>query len=124
MRLRAGDFINNVMPVGISSKEHEGKAEALTTPSITHKDAVKKWNLWCFNYPQPFERTICKIWGGTLSGFGNCYCCKDNFMTQHLIEKWQSFENRGDAQMLLFYCGLDSKFRNELVDWVMENYSG
>lgn len=95
--------------------------QALT---IAHEEAVKKWTLWCFNHPTPFEPTICKIWGGTLSGFGGRYYCEDNHFTQHLIEKWQSFEGRGDARMLFFYCELDSGLQKQLVDWVMENYRG
>ena len=95
--------------------------QALT---IAHEEAVKKWTLWCFNYSTPFEQVICKIWGGKLSGFGGRYYCDDNHFTQHLIEKWQSFENRGDARMLFFYCELDSGLQKQLVDWVMENYRG
>lgn len=85
---------------------------------------VNKWTLWCFNYSTPFESTICKIWGGTLSGFGGRYYCEDNHFTQHLIEKWHSFDNRGDARMLFFYCDLDSGLREQLVNWVMEHYAG
>ncbi len=95
--------------------------QALT---IAHEESVKKWTRWCFNYSTPFESTICKIWGGTLSGLVARYYCEDNHFTQHLIEKWQSLENRGDARMLFFYCELDSKLRKQLVDWVMENYEG
>ena len=91
---------------------------------MAHNEAVKKWSLWCFNYHTPFERVICQIWGGTLAGFGGRYYCEDNFENQHLIEKWQSFENRGDARMLFFYCELDKTHRSQLVDWVMKNYEG
>lgn len=98
--------------------------DALKATHIAHNDAVKKWTLWCFNYFTPFESTICKIWGGTQSGFGGRYYCEDNHFTQHLIEKWQSFENRGDASMLYFYCELDINCRKQLVDWVLDNYKG
>lgn len=98
--------------------------DAMEAVKIAHNDAVKKWTLWCFNYSTPFESTICKIWGGKLSGFGGRYYCEDNHFTQHLIEKWQSFENKRDARMLFFYCELDSKLRKQLVDWVMKNYRG
>lgn len=85
---------------------------------------VNKWTLWCFNYQTPFERVICQIWGGTLAGFGGRYYCDDNHFTQHLIEKWQSFEHRGDARMMFFYCELDIENRKKLVDWIMKNYEG
>lgn len=96
---------------------------ALESVGIAHNDAVKKWSLWCFNYPKPFEATICKIWGGTLSGFGGSYYCKDNHFTQHMIEKWKSARHN-DAHMLYFYSELDSNLRKQLVDWVMEHYAG
>ena len=122
--MKAEEFIENVKVGGFDQVEYVGIADAMEAVNIAHNDAVKKWTLWCFNYPTPFEPTICKIWGGTLSGFGGRYYCKDNHFTQHLIEKWQSFENRGDARMLFFYCELDSGLQKQLVDWVMENYRG
>ena len=97
--------------------------DAMEAMKIAHNDAVKKWSLWCFNYPTPFEQTICEIWGGTLSGFGGRYYCEDNHFTQHLIEKWQSAPHN-NAHMLFFYCELDSGLQKQLVDWVMENYRG
>jgi len=125
--MKAEEFlINNAM---ICKFENGGGNDMVTLDDakraldIAHNDAVKKWTLWCFNYPTPFEGTICKIWGGTLSGFGGSYYCKDNMFTQHLIEKWKSARHN-DAHMLYFYCELDSKLRKQLVDWVMENYEG
>lgn len=121
---KAEEFIENVKVGGFDQAEYVGIADANEAVKIAHNDAVKKWTLWCFNYRTPFEQVICKIWGGKLSGFGGRYYCEDNHFTQHLIEKWQSFENRGDARMLFFYCELDSGLQKQLVDWVMENYRG
>lgn len=122
--MRAEDYIKIATVGGLDQKEYVGIADAMEAVKVAHNDAVKKWSLWCFNYSTPFESTICKIWGGTLSGFGGRYYCEDNHFTQHLIEKWQSFENRRDARMLFFYCELDSSLRKQLVDWVMDNYGG
>ena len=126
--MKAEEFlINNAM---ICKFENGGGNDMVTLDDakraldIAHNDAIKKWTLWCFNYPTPFEGTICDIWGGNLSRIGEHYHCRDNHFSQHLIEKWQSFENRKDARMLFFYCELYSKLRKQLVDWVMENYEG
>lgn len=126
MNMKAETFIENnvVENGGFNQLEVVVKNDALEAVKIAHNDAVKKWSLWCFNYHTPFERTICEIWGGKLSGFGGRYYCENNHLTQHLIEKWQSFENRGDARMLFFYCELDSGLREQLVNWVMEHYAG
>lgn len=122
--MKAEEFIEKVKVGGFDQAEYVGIADAMEAVKIAHNDAVKKWTLWCFNYQTPFERVICSIWGGTLSYAHGTYYCENNHFTQHLIEKWQSFENRGDARMLFFYCELDSKLRKQLVDWVMENYRG
>ena len=122
--MEAERFILNSDGVGENAPLVVREDVAMEAVKIAHNDAVKKWTLWCFNYSTPFESTICKIWGGTLSYFGGRYYCEDNHFTQHLIEKWQSFENRMDARMLFFYCELDSSLRKQLVDWVMENYKG
>ena len=111
--MKAEEFCENVKEIGFEESMQN-----------VINNAVKKWTLWCFNYRTPFESVICQIWGGTLSGYGGRYYCEDNFMTQHLIEKWQSFANRGDARMLFFYCELDSTLRKQLVDWVIQNYAG
>lgn len=122
--MKAEDYVNEMMAGGNDQAEYLPKEDAFEAIKIAHNDAVKKWTLWCFNFPTPFESTICKIWGGTLSGYGGRYYCEDNHFTQHLIEKWQSFENRRDARMLFFYCELDSTLRKQLVDWVIQNYAG
>lgn len=122
--MKAEEFIENVKVGGFDQAEYVSIADAKEAVKIAYNDAVKKWTLYCFNYSTPFESTICKIWGGTLSGFGGRYYCEDNHFTQHLIEKWHSFENRGDARMLFFYCELDTENRKKLVDWIMENYGG
>lgn len=125
MKMKAEEFLNYLNEDGEEVEEkyfHRDDVEKVIM--LAHSDAVKKWTLWCFNYHTPFEQVICKIWGGTLSGFGGRYYCEDNFTTQHLIEKWQKFETRGDARMLFFYCDLDSGLQEELVDWVMKNYVG
>jgi len=111
--MKAEEFCENVKEIGFEESMQN-----------VINNAVKKWTLWCFNYRTPFESVICQIWGGTLSGYGGRYYCEDNFMTQHLIEKWQSFANRGDARMLFFYCELDSTLRKQLVDWGIQNYAG
>lgn len=95
--------------------------QALT---IAHEESVKKWNMWCFNYPTPFEGTICDIWGGNLSRIGEHYHCKDNHFSQHLIEKWQSHESKGDARMMFFFSELDDTNRNMMIEWVMREYRG
>lgn len=100
------------------------KQDAIKAVDKACEEAVHKWTLWCFNYHTPFENVICQIWGGKLSMVDGAYRCDDNHFTQHLIEKWQSFEWRGDARMLHFYCDLDSGLKKQLVDWVMENYRG
>ena len=122
--MKAEEFIENVKVGGFDQAEYVGIADAMEAVKIAHNDAVKKWTLWCFNYQTPFERVICSIWGGTLSYAQGTYYCGNNHFTQHLIEKWQSFESRGDARMLFFYCELDSNLRKQLIDWVMENYRG
>lgn len=122
--MKAEEFIENVKVGGFDQAEYVGIADAKEAVKIAYNDVIKKWTLWCFNYSTPFESTICKIWGGTLSGFGGRYYCEDNHFTQHLIEKWHSFDNRGDARMLFFYCDLDSGLREQLVNWVMEHYAG
>ena len=122
--MRAEEFILSNVFVGDDDTMYVTEKDAMDAISMACEDIVKKWTLWCFNFRTPFEATICKIWGGTLSGFGGRYYCEDNHFTQHLIEKWQSFENRGDARMLFFYCELDSGLQKQLVAWVMENYRG
>ena len=122
--MEAKSYIENAMVGQFDQAKYVPMDAALKGIDIAHENAVKKWSLWCFNYPTPFEQMICKIWGGTLSGDGRRWYCEDNFHTQHLIEKWQSFERRGDARMLFFYCELDTQHRNELVDWIMKNYAG
>ena len=122
--MKAEEFIENVKVGGFDQAEYVGIADAMEAVKMAHNDAVNKWTLWCFNYSTPFESTICRIWGGTLSYENGMYYCGDNHFTQHLIEKWQSFDGRRDARMLFFYCELDSKLRKQLVDWVMENYRG
>lgn len=92
--------------------------------TLSIADAVKKWSFWCFNFHTPFEETICKIWGGTISNERGLYVCRDNCFTQHLIEKWRSLEKRGDARMLFFFCNLDTKHKDKLIDYVMKNYGG
>ena len=124
--MKAEEFIENVTVGGFDQEEYVGKADAIEAVKIGHNDAVKKWSLWCFNYPTPFELTIGKIFGGdvVIKVSDRRYYCSNNHLVQHLIEKWQSFENRGAARMLFFYCELDSNLRKKLVDWVMENYKG
>ena len=92
--------------------------------TLSIADAVKKWSLWCFNFHTPFEETICKIWGGTISNERGLYVCRDNCFSQHLIEKWRSLEKRGDARMLFFFCDLDAEHKDKLIDYVMKNYGG
>jgi len=122
--MKAEEFIENAKVVGIDQVERIDIADVMEAVKLAHNDAVKKWTMWCFNYPTPFETTICRIWGGTLSGFGGRYYCEDNAFTQHIIEKWQSLEFRRDARMMYFYCDLDTENRNKLVNWVFENYGG
>ncbi len=85
---------------------------------------IRKWNLWCCNYRTPFENVICEIWGGALQGFGGRCYCPDNFMAQHIIEKWQSMERLGDSRMMMFYLELDTECREKLVEWMLQNYRG
>lgn len=128
--MKAEDYIKIATVGGFDQAQYVSVDDAMKAVQMVREESadinsiIKKWTLWCFSYPTPFESTICKIWGGTLSGFGGRYYCEDNHFTQHLIEKWQSFENRRDARMLFFYCELDSSLRKQLVDWVMENYRG
>ena len=122
--MKAEDFIQTIKVGDDTQTKYVSIEDSLRAIEIAHNDAVKKWTIWCFNYKTPFESTICQIWGGKLSGFGGRYYCEDNYFTQHLIEKWQSLESRGDARMLYFYCELDSTLQHQLVDWVMENYAG
>lgn len=122
--MKEEDFISHVTEGGYDQVKYVREDDVMEAIGLAHNDAVKKWSLWCFNYHTPFEKVICQIWGGTLAGFGGRYYCEDNHFTQHLIEKWQSFENRGDARMMFFYCELDNKLQSELVDWVMKNYQG
>ena len=110
--------VGDIAPLSVSEKV------AFEAVKVARQEAVKKWSIWCFNYSTPFERMICNVWGGTLSYENGRYCCRDNHFTQHLIEKWHSFVNRGDARMLFFYCDLDNSLKNQLADWVMENYKG
>lgn len=126
MKMKASEFLeNNVIENVVDGHQKLiTKNDALNAVILAHSDAVKKWTMWCFNYPTPFEQTICNIWGGKLSGFGGRYYCEENYFTQHLIEKWQSLENRGDSRMMFFYCDLDCRMQKELVDWVMTNYAG
>ena len=126
--MKAEEFlINNAM---ICKFEDGGGNDMVTLDDakraldIAHNDAVKKWCMWCFNYPPSFEPHICRIWGGKLSGFGGRYYCEDNTFTQRLIEKWQRFENKGDARMMFFFCELDAENKQILIDWVMQNYRG
>ena len=123
--MKAEAFIeeNLIVKDGKDIVELEDTLEAV---KLAHSDAVKKWTLWCFNYSTPFELTIGKIFGGEvrLCTSDRMYYRSDNHFVQHLIEKWQSFESKGDARMLFFYCELDSELRKKLVDWVMENYRG
>ena len=128
--MKAEDYIKIATVGGFDQAEYVSVDDAMKAVQMVREESadinsiIKKWTLWCFNYRTPFEQVICKIWGGKLSGFGGRYYCEDNHFTQHLIEKWQSFENRRDARMLFFYCELDSSLRKQLVDWVMENYRG
>lgn len=122
--MKADEFIENAIVGGCDQEEMMYKNDVQEDVLLSHADTVKKWTLWCFNYQTPFEKVICQIWGGTLSGFGGRYYCEDNHFTQHLIEKWQSFESRSDARMLFFYCDLDSGLQQQLVDWVIGNYAG
>lgn len=128
--MKAEDYIKIVKVGGFDQAEYVGIDDAMKAVKIAREESadinriVKKWVLWCFNYLTPFEQVICKIWGGTLSGFEGRYYCKDNYFTQHIIETWQKFEQRGDAQMMFFYGELDTENRKKLVNWVMENYGG
>lgn len=122
--MKAEDFIQTIKVGDDTQAKYVSIEDSLRAIEIAHNDAVKRWTMWCFNYRTPFEQTICQIWGGKLSGFGGRYYCEDNYFTQHLIEKWQSLESRGDARMLYFYCDIDSGLKKQLVDWVMENYGG
>lgn len=122
--MKAEKFIENAKVGDFDQAEYVSLSDAEKALNIAHEDAVKKWSLWCFNYRKPFEQVICKIWGGTLSGIYGRYYCEDNLHTQHLIEKWQHFENQREVRMLFFYCDLDTEHQNKLVEWVMENYAG
>ena len=121
--MRAEAFIENNV-VEINQLQVVQKDDALEAVKIAHNDAVKKWVKWCFNYPCPFEKVICQIWGGTLSEYEGRYYCSDNHVSQHFIEKWRSLASRGDARMLFFCNDLDYDHRKRLVDWIMENYGG
>ena len=121
--MKAEEFVENAKVGGYDQAEYVPMDAADKAITIAHEDAVKKWTMWCFNYPTPFEHTIGKIWGGKVSGFGGRYYCEDNHFTQHIIEKWQ-LTRHNDAHMMYFYCELDTENRNKLVDWVMENYGG
>ena len=122
--MKAEEFILKNEFVGEDETMYVAQKDAMTAIGMAHVDAVKKWSMWCFNYPASFEPHICKIWGGKLSGFGGRYYCEDNTFTQHLIEKWQRFENKGDARMMFFFCELDAENKQMLIDWVMQNYRG
>lgn len=115
--MKAKQFIEN------AAEEYVSKKDALEALSMQNNEVVNKWTKWCFNYPTPFEKTIGKIWGGTIRGFGSSYRCEDNHFTQHLIEKWQSVRHN-DAHMMYFYCELDTAMQQQLVEWVMNNYEG
>lgn len=112
--------VGDIAPLSVSEKV------AFEAVKVARQEAVKKWSIWCFNYSTPFELTIGKIFGGEvrLCTSDRMYYRSDNHFVQHLIEKWQSFESKGDARMLFFYCELDSELRKKLVDWVMDNYRG
>lgn len=73
--MKAEEFIENVKVGGFDQAEYVGIGDAKEAVKIAYNDAVKKWTLYCFNYSTPFESTICKIWGGTLSGFVGRYYC-------------------------------------------------
>ena len=121
--MKAEEFIENVKVGGFDQAEYVPLEDAEKALTIAHEEAVKKWSLWCFNYPTPFEKTIGKIWGGKVSYFCGRYYCEDNTFVQHIIEKWQ-LARHNDENMLYFYCELDAENRNKLVEWVMENYRG
>ena len=74
--MKAEDYIEIVKVGGFDQTEYVGISDAKEAVKFGHNDAVKKWTLWCFNYSTPFESTICKIWGGTLSGFGTGCSCR------------------------------------------------
>ena len=122
--MKAEEYINIVTVGGFDQAEYVDKDSALKAVKMSSEEAVKKWTMWCFNYPTPFEGTICDIWGGNLSRIGEHYHCKDNHFSQHLIEKWQRYESKGDARMLLFFSELDDINRNMMIEWVMREYKG
>ncbi len=123
--MRAEDFLRFASVDGSVSKDDALEAVRMARKeSADYNTVVQKWSMWCFNHITPFETVICQIWGGTLSGFGGRYYCRDNDFTQHIIETWQKLEYRRDARMLYFYCELDTENRKKLVDWIMYNYAG
>ena len=127
--MKAEDYIK-ITTVGdfeqakyVSVDDAKKAVQMVREESVDINSIIKKWTLWCFNYPTPFEKTIGKIWGGKVSDFCGRYYCEDNPFVQHIIEKWQ-LARHNDENMLHFYCELDAENRNKLVEWVMENYRG
>lgn len=115
--MKAIEHVYNSVLVGNYRQAYVTKEDALKAVGIAYQEAVLKWCRWCFCHENPFERIICKIWGGTLSYGKGRYMCYDNTFTQHLILKWQKFEGQQNA-MLEFYCDLDTENQQKLVDYV------
>ena len=122
--MKAEEFIKSAEVVNFDDVEYVTEEDALEAVQMACERIVRKWSMFCFNYHTPFEVTISKIWGGSLVRIGERYICRDNMLTQHLIDKWRRFESRGDARMLHFYCELDNENRSKFVNWIIENYTG
>ena len=115
--MKAIEHVKQSVLLGNFRSTYITEEDALKAVGIAYQEAVAKWTRWCFNYDTPFEKVICKIWGGTLTVMKGEYWCNDNTLVQHLIMKWHRYEGNHGA-MINFYSELDEESRKKLVNYV------
>lgn len=75
------------------------------------KNETHAWVMWCMNYIEP-RVWMNEIWGGTL-------------LYDHFMGKFGHLYNveGSSAVMNCFFCELSDGHKEELRDWVMNNYA-
>ena len=86
--------------------------------------AINKWFYYAMNY-NVVEMEVSSFDGDKKMYLPDCFLAFPKYLRGHLAGKWDTlYDSYGSRAVLMaFYAELSSKYRKDLIKWVMENYN-
>ena len=99
------------------------KENVLTEGQSPEGTLIHNFVMFGFNYPPNW---IESIWGGEVYTDGTDFASNDNWLVNHLKEKFHSIYERygATAAFFKFYTELDGQNQDKLSTWISQNYNG